>query len=70
MRKLVNRRGGRIHVQASGILDLALCGRFILGSPGVGADVPVTCLTCKRILVTNTKDTGMGGGYTPVSPVR
>ncbi|KKN62236.1 hypothetical protein LCGC14_0513730 [marine sediment metagenome] len=58
MRKLVNRKGGRIHMQVLGTLDLALCGRFILGSPGVGVGVPVTCLTCKRILATNTKDTG------------
>ena len=45
-------------MQVLGTLDLALCGRFILGSPGVGVGVPVTCLTCKRILATNTKDTG------------
>ncbi|KKL25233.1 hypothetical protein LCGC14_2407350 [marine sediment metagenome] len=60
MRKLVNRRGGRIHVQAPGYLDSTLCGRYILGSPGVGSDVPVTRLTCKRVLAANTKDTGGG----------
>ncbi len=58
MRKLVNRKGGRIHIEASGYHYSALCGRYIIGSPGVGVDVPVTCLTCKRILAANTKDTG------------
>ena len=58
MRKLVNRRSGRIHMAVAGYYYRALCGRVVSNSPGVGVDVPVTCLTCKRVLATNTKDTG------------